>query len=277
MKRIKKVLSIILSLELIALAYVLFIIPNGFISFGVDGIGAIIYAFNGINPAVNIILINSILLLICSLFASKESIKRYLLPALGIPLFILINFIVLNNYKLELPEVAVTLLVAGTLSGTGYSMLYRNGYGASVIFLVEDLIGKYTKIHSKIYSWIIDIVLLIILLITKNYRIMIYSLVIIGITKYMTTKARFGINSSKMFYIFTNEDNEVKNYILHVLGYELTVLDSRGGYTKEKSKILISVIDSKDYYKVKTGIKEIDPKAFIAITDTYDVINAKTF
>ena len=92
----------------------------------------------------------------------------------------------------------------------------------------------------------------------------------------MITKARFGINDCKMFYIITSKEDEVKNYILHVLGYELTVLESRGGFTKKHNKILLSVINRGDYYKLKTGIKKIDPSAFIAITDTYDVINTNS-
>ena len=35
----------------------------------------------------------------------------------------------------------------------------------------------------------------------------------------------------------------------------------------------MTVINTKDYYKVKEGIKLIDPKAFISITDNYEVMN----
>jgi len=88
---------------------------------------------------------------------------------------------------------------------------------------------------------------------------------------------RFGINDSKMFYVITSKDKEVKNYIMHDLKYELTVLDVKGGFTKKKNQILLSVISTNDYYKLKEGIKIIDPNAFIAITDTYDVVNRKSF
>ena len=273
----KKWLLLLLSVELIALSYVLFIIPNGFISFGVEGIASLIYRINGVNPAINIIIINGILILLISILLEFEKIKNYVIPSLLIPIAIFINMFIFKSYNISLPETSITLLVAGVLGGYGYSLIYRQGFGASIIFLLEELVGKYTKFHSKVYSWILDIILLIILLSISNYRIAVYSLIIIIITKYMITKARFGINDSKMFYIITSKENEVKNYILHVLGYELTVLESRGGYTRHKNKVLLTVINRNDYYKLKTGIKEIDNKAFIAITDTYDVINIKSF
>ncbi len=273
----KKWLLLILSLELIAISYIVFIIPNGFISFGVEGIASLIYRINGVNPAINIIVINGILILLISILLDFNKIKDYIIPALLIPIFIFINMFLFKNYDIKLPETSITLLVAGVIGGYGYSLLYRLGYGASIIFLLEELAGKYTKFHSKVYSWILDIILIFILFAISNYRIATYSFIIIVIIKYMITKARFGINDSKMFYIITSKESEVKNYILHVLGYELTVLESRGGYTKHKNKVLLTVINRNDFYKLKTGIKEIDNKAFIAITDTYDVINGKSF
>ena len=107
MKRIKKALMVCISVELVALAYVLFIIPNGFISFGVDGIASLIYLINGVNPAINLIIINSIILLLSSILADNEDVKKYMIPALLVPLFIFINMIILKNYSITLPETSL--------------------------------------------------------------------------------------------------------------------------------------------------------------------------
>ncbi|MCR4581792.1 MAG: YitT family protein, partial [Bacilli bacterium] len=89
--------------------------------------------------------------------------------------------------------------------------------------------------------------------------------------------ARYNINDSKMFYVITSKEKEVKDYIIHTLGYELTELDVKGGFSKQKKSIILSVISAKDYYRLRAGIINIDSKAFVAITDTYDVINRKAF
>ena len=171
----------------------------------------------------------------------------------------------------------LVVIVAGFLSGTGYSMIYKQGFSAGTIFLFEELLGMFTKFHSKLYSWILDIFNLVICLIAFGYQNALYSLMIVLISKYMITKTRFGINDSKMFYIITNKHKEVKDFIIHVLKYELTVLDVKGGFSKKDNQILLTVIDTGDYFKLKEGIKTIDPHCFIAITDTYDVVNRKQF
>ena len=57
------------------------------------------------------------------------------------------------------------------------------------------------------------------------------------------------------------------------LHHDLTSFDAEGGFSKKKNKVIMTVINTKDYYKVKEGIKLIDPKAFISITDNYEVMN----
>ena len=274
MKEILKYLKILIGCELIALAFDFLILPNNLISFGVDGIGAFIYHINNINPSINILIMNIIILLISSLIVKKKRIDKYILPSMLIPIMMLLTSFVSRNYTFELPEMMLVLIVSGFLTGLGYSMIYNEGYGAGVIYLVEDIIGNLTKKHSRIYSWILDIILLVLTFILYNYQVALYSLVVIVISKYMITKARFGLNTSKMFFVITSQEKEVQEFILYNMKYELTILDVEGGYSHKNRKILMSVINTSDYYALKEAIKVIDPEAFIAITDTYDVINA---
>lgn len=276
-KNIVRYLNVIIGCLLIAISVDFFVIPNNLLTFGINGFSTLLYYLNGMNPAINILILNLIVIIIGTLYFNKNTIKNYLLPSLLIPAFIFILNPIVKMYVIKLPEMLLVIIVAGVLCGYGYSLIYKQGFHAGTIYLLEEVIGELTHFHSKIYSWIIDIISLVIALLLFGYHIALYSLVIIIIAKYMITKTRFGINEAKMFYIITSKEKEVKNFIMHDLKYELTVLDVKGGFTKKKNQILLSVIDSKDYYKLKEGIKIIDENAFIAITDTYDVVNRKSF
>lgn len=277
MKNIVRYLNVILGCILIAISYNIFIIPNEYVSFGIGGLAAIIKYINGVNPAINILIINIVIILISSIFLDAKIIKHYILPSILIPVLIFLTTNLSTLLALKIEEALLNVLVAGVLSGYGYSFIYKQGLSAGTTFLLEELIGNFFKFHSKIYSWIIDFVIVVISFIIFGFEVTIYSLIIIFITKYMITKARFGINDSKMFYVITSKEKEVKNYIIHDLKYELTVLDVKGGFSKKQNQILLTVISSEDYFKLKEGIKIIDPDAFIAITDTYDVVNRHTF
>ena len=278
MKNVTTYLTVIIGCLLVAFSFDFFIIPHGLISFGVEGIANIIYNLNDtISPGINMLIIDIILILICSAFVKKDKLFSFAFPSILIAIFVIALLPLTSKISIDLPEMVLVIIVASVISGFGYSLIYKQGFEGGMFFLVEEVLGDLTNFHTKSYSWIVDIILIGVGLILFDYQLVLYSVVIIYVTKYMITKARFGLKDSKMFYIITSKEKEVKDYILHDLKYELTVLDVKGGFTKKHNQILLSVISSGDYYKLKEGIKLIDPKAFIAITDTYDVINKKSF
>ena len=277
MKKVFNYLSVIVGCELIALSFVLLILPNKVLSFGIDGVGALLYYTNNVNPGINILVLNAIFILLSLLVLDIEEVKKYILPSLLIPILIMTNMILLKDVTIELPELVVSLLVSAVLIGFGYSLIYKNGHGAGNVFLLEETLGEITRYRTKAYSWILDAIILVVLFITNGYMAVIYSFLVILLSKYLITKARFGINDSKMFYVITSKEKEVKDFIIRHMKYELTVLDVKGGYSKKENQILLALINSKDYFKLKSGIKAIDPEAFIAITDTYESMNLKKF
>ncbi len=277
MKKIIKYLYILFGCALIAFAIDFIVIPNNLLTFGINGIATMLYYLNGVNVGINILFLNLCGILLSLLILDKEIIKEYLFPSIMIPIFVYLFSFISSSFVILLPEMLLVIIVAGFLTGFGYSLIYKQGLSASVVYLVEELIGKLTKFHSKIYSWIFDVIILIVSIFLFGYQVTLYSMIIIFISKYMITKTRFGINDSKMFYVITNKASDVKQYIIHDLKYELTVLDVKGGFSKKKNQIFLTIIDTKDYYKLKEGIRIIDPNAFIAICDTYDVVNRKTF
>lgn len=277
MKKIIKYLYILFGCALIAFAIDFIVIPNNLLTFGINGIATMLYYLNGVNVGINILFLNLCGILLSSLILDKEIIKEYLFPSIMIPIFVYLFSFISSSFVILLPEMLLVIIVAGFLTGFGYSLIYKQGLSASVVYLVEEMIGKLTKFHSKIYSWIFDVIILIVSIFLFGYQVTLYSMIIIFISKYMITKTRFGINDSKMFYVITNKASDVKQYIIHDLKYELTVLDVKGGFSKKKNQIFLTIIDTKDYYKLKEGIRIIDPNAFIAICDTYDVVNRKIF
>ena len=89
----------------------------------------------------------------------------------------------------------------------------------------------------------------------------------------MSTKSKIGISNSKTFFVITTKEKEVKDYLLNTLNVDYTEFNVKGGYSNNKNKIIMTVIDTKDYYRLKEGINIIDSNAFIFILDNYETIN----
>ena len=52
-------------------------------------------------------------------------------------------------------------------------------------------------------------------------------------------------------------------------------MKKNSGFKKEKENVLMTVLPTKDYYKLKEGIQNIDQEAFFIITDSYEVFGGE--
>lgn len=104
-----------------------------------------------------------------------------------------------------------------------------------------------------------------------GWQAFIYSIISLYIISTLTDKVILGISKYKTFQIITEKEKEVKHFILNGLHHGVTILDSKGGFTGEKKKILLCTIPTKQYFILKEGIMQIDKKAFFIVTDTYEV------
>ena len=104
---------------------------------------------------------------------------------------------------------------------------------------------------------------------------MLYAIIILYLVSYMSDKVILGISDSKAFYIMTDEDTKIKQYIIKYLNHGVTVFQAKGGYKKERQHVLMCVLPTKEYYRLKEGIHEIDPDAFFVVTDAYEVFGGE--
>ena len=104
---------------------------------------------------------------------------------------------------------------------------------------------------------------------------MLYSIIILYIISLISDKVVLGISDSKSFYIITDKEEEVKEYIMNYLKHGVTIYKAKGGYKSENENVLMTVLPTKDYYSLKAGISKIDKNAFYIITDTYEVFGGE--
>ena len=52
-------------------------------------------------------------------------------------------------------------------------------------------------------------------------------------------------------------------------------VDVKGGFLNKKHKVVLTVVPTREYYRVTEGIKTIDKDAFFVVTDSYEVVGGK--
>ena len=219
-----------------------------------------------------LLIINVWTLWLIYMIYDKDKLRKYLLPTILLPLTIYLTSFINLNLTFNIEELLIAISGA-FIMGYGYSFMYKEGYKTGAIYILEDMYNDFSKKNTRLISRSFDVILILITLKLYGIEQALYSSIVIVIIRYMTTKARIGISDSKAFYIITTKEKEIKEYIMKELHHDLTAFDAEGGFSKKKTKVIMSIISTKDYFKVKEGIELIDPNAFISITDNYEVLN----
>ena len=272
MNNIKKYTKILIGCILISLGLNIFIIPAKLIASETIGFTSILSYNYGFNNAALLLILNVWTLWLIYMIYNIEKLKQYLLPTLLLPICIYLGSFI--NIKIINSVEELLVAIAGAyIMGYGYSLMYKEGYKTGAIYILEDMFNDLSKKNTRIVSRGFDLILILVVIKLYGLEQALYSSIVIIIIRYMTTKARIGISDSKAFYIITSKEKEIKKYLMEELHHDLTAIDAEGGFTKKKNKVIMTVISTKDYFRVKEGIQEIDPKAFISITDNYEVMN----
>lgn len=260
---------------LVAISYNLFLAPNDLVAGGVGGIAIILNHLFGIENFY-VILIGDIILLIMSYFLlGKEKTKASILGSIAFPIFVKLtanigNIINIDNTQLLLPAV-----FGGVVSGFGTGMIFKAGFTTGGTDIVNQILSKYLKISIGKSMLCSDGTIVLLSGFIFGPTKLLYAIVILYMISLMSDRVILGISDSKAFYIVTDEDVKVKEYILKFLNHGVTVFKAKGGYLKERQNVLMCVLPTKDYYRLKEGINEIDPNAFFVVTDAYEVFGGE--
>lgn len=269
----KKYLKIIIGSLLISISFSLFFIPNNIVPNGTYGMSILMNYETGYDPALFLLIVNFMLIVLSLIIQGPVKSKNYVAASLLIPILIyIINSLSFYTYFAEI-EMIMAAIAGAFLTGLGYSFIYKSGESVGGIEIIQDMINNVTKHKNKRLTIIVEIIILILTSLIFDLETMLYSLIVIIIILIMSTKSKIGVSTTKTFFIITNKEKEVKKYILEELKQDLTEFNTKGGFSKTKNKIIMTSVDTTNYYELKEGILLIDPTAFISITDGYEVIN----
>ena len=255
-KGIKKYATLSLGLFLYALAYNLFLKPNNIVAGDVDGIANI---FKGmINPNLLItILCITLLIISFPLLGVKTSVGS-VIGTILFPIFVTLTSDISKYIIIDTNDLLLISIVAGVIRGTGYGLTFKMGFTTGGTDILNQIVAKYFHTSIGTAMLIVDGSIVVAGGFVYGFSSMLYALIILYLLSFITDKIMLGISRSKSFYIITSEEDKVKDYIMNELGHGVTIFSVKGGYTKERQKMLMCVIPTREYYKLKEGISEID-------------------
>ena len=274
-KIVSRTIIMAFSLLLSAVIYNVFLLPMNLVTGGSNGIATITNYLYNIDPALMILFISIACIIISLLYLDFERTTGTIIASLMYPLFVEITAPIAKIFVANTSDMFIIIIIAGVLSGIANGLMYKTGYSNGGLPVICQVLYKYFKIPIAKSSLFINLVIVGTGSIFFGLTNAMYAIILLYINSLVLDRVLLGISKNKAFYIITTEEKVIKEYIIDKLKHSVTVFDVKGGFLEKKKRVLLTVIPSREYYRVTEGIKLLDKEAFFVVTDAYQVEGGK--
>ncbi|MBG9456257.1 membrane protein [Lysinibacillus sphaericus] len=259
---------VIVGAAIIAIGFNVFLLPNQVASGGVSGISTILNGLFGWNPGLIQYAFNIPLFIVGILLLGKKFGIKSFIGTVTLPFIVLLT----NSWSPWTDNPLLGALFGGIVVGIGIGLVFKGNASTGGTDLLAQIITKYTGITLGTSVLLIDGIIAISAALVFDLEKGLYAL--IGL--YVTTKTidiiQLGFSQSKMIYIITMKQDEVRDAIYAEINRGVTKLPAIGGYTGEARPVLMVVVYQTEFTKLKQLIKNVDPSAFVIVSNAYEVL-----
>lgn len=273
--RIIRISELIFGILIMAIAFNLFISPNQIVFGGVSGLSLIVNKFISLDKSLFILISSIICLILSYIFLGKEKTALSIVGSLLFPLFVKITENFDNFLRIDTSDQLLLAIFGGVIYGLGAGLVFKAGYTTGGTDVINQIFSKYFKTSLGTAMLITDGTIVLFGAFVFGFNKFMYAIIILYIISILTDKVLLGISNSKAFYIITEKPDEISAYVINELNHSVTEFNAKGVYNNEKTKVLFTVIPTKEYYKFKEGIEVIDKNAFFTVLDAYEVLGGE--
>ena len=259
---------IIIGAAIVAVGFNVFLLPNEVASGGVSGISTILKGVFGWEPGFVQYAFNIPLFISGVIFLGKQFGARSLAGTLTLPLFVILT----SGWEPATLNPLLGALFGGISVGVGLGIVFRGNASTGGTDLAAQIIAKYTGLTLGTSVMLIDGLIVLSAALVFDVEKGLYALIGLFVTTKTIDIIQLGFSQSKMVYIITNKQEEIRDAIYTEINRGVTKLPAVGGYTDAEKPILLVVVYQTEFSKLKHVIKAVDPTAFVIVSDAYEVL-----
>ena len=257
----------------LAVGIVFFIAPYKFVPGGIYGISIVLHHLLGTPIGLVSLCMDIPLLLIgIKLLGSKFGAKTFVGIVLTAVFVDALGRILGNNPLVE-GDALLSGIFGGVLVGVGLGLVFRAKATSGGTDIVAMILSKYSRLplgRSLIY--VDSVVVLIGLIAFQDWKIPLYSWLVIFVTGKLIDTMVEGISVNKVVIIISDKHEEIRKKIIFSMDRGGTYLHAQGMYAGVEKKVIYTNISRRELPILLAHISDIDPSAFVSVMDAHDVL-----
>lgn len=264
---------ITLGVVIVAIALHIFLIPNDIAAGGVTGIAMVINRYVPVLRVGMLMLVMNLILLIISFIVLGGSFGiKTIYSSLGLSSII---WLLERMFPIGRPltdDLLLAAIIGTMLSGLGMAIIFNANASTGGTDIIAKILNKYIHVDIGKALLVTDFIVTLLAAITFGIEKGLYALIAVIINGFIIDYSIAGFNIVTQVFIMTSKPESVAKYIIDEMGRGVTFFTGQGGYTGTDMKIVYTVLSRKEFIRLRELIREIDPRAFITVSNAHEVL-----
>lgn len=164
-------------------------------------------------------------------------------------------------------------IFGGLFVGLGLGLIFKSRATSGGSDIIAMIISKYTKLPvGQLMIAVDSSIVLVGLFAFQDWKIPLYSLIVIFITGKVIDVVLEGANYDKVLLIVSDKTQEIRDKIINDLNRGGTLLNGEGLYSNVERKIVFTVVNRRETVMLQDYINKIDPSAFVTVINANEIL-----
>jgi uncharacterized membrane-anchored protein YitT (DUF2179 family) len=272
-KKIKDYIIITIGMFMVAAGLYFFLMPGNLAIGGANGLAIVLnHVFPFLSIGVFMIIINIVLFIVAFLVIGTSFGVKTIYASLGTSFLVLLFEKIIPIHAPLVEDIILQLSFGIFISAIGMGIVFNRNASTGGTDIIAKILNKFWGIDLGKAVLLSDFAITIGAGFAFGPELGMYSLLGVIVNGLVIDSTIEGINLSKQVSIVSERSEEIKKYIIKDLERGATLYYAEGAYTGNKKQVLVTVVDRKDFIRLKNYINDIDKNAFITVSNVYEVL-----
>ena len=261
---------VVLGNILYALTVKLFVLDANLMSCGTTGLALVFNHLAGIPVSVFIFCFNVATLLLGWWILGRQFAMSTIFSSLFYPLALEVLNRTLGDVHVT-DNMILTVIFAAMGLGLSLGMVIRGGASTGGMDIPPLILNRFFRIPVSASLWAFDLCILLSQMLFHPLEDLLYGVLLIIIISITLNKVMLLGTSKTEVKIISQQADEIRDAILSRVDRGVTMLHGSGGYSKNSTEVILSIVSNHEMPKIERLARDIDPDCFMIISRVSEV------
>jgi len=170
-------------------------------------------------------------------------------------------------------DALLSAIFGGVLVGLGLGLVFKSRASSGGSDIIAMILAKYTRMPvGQLLIFVDAAIVLLGLIAFEDWKIPLYSWIVIFIIGKMVDVVLQGISYEKTLFIISDQHSAIRDKIINDLDRGGTFIQAKGMYNGEEKQMIFTVVSRREMAILQNFIHKTDPNAFMTVIDANEII-----